>query len=115
MRPAAAAAAARGWLGAPGRQGPRLIVLAAVLAAAALLLQPYLFFAIYWEVPFALALGVVGYLPRRRLGDALFLALPACAATVVEPRVAPQAFACVALPVFVLTRRPRFAATLAVC
>lgn len=85
--------------------------LAAVLLLAAA--WPYVYLAEYVAGPVALGVALVGYLPRRRWSDAAWLAVPALLASAVEPGTATRVFAFLALPIFLVTLRPRFAAAVA--
>ena len=74
---------------------------------------PYFYLFEYIAGPVVLGAAVVGYLPRRRWGDALWLALPAAAASFIEPGTATRVLVCLALPCFAWTLRPRFAVAVA--
>ena len=54
--------------------------------------------------------ALVGWMARRRLVDALVLALPPLAGGWVDPQLGAQALSVASLAVYLLTRRPRFAA-----
>ena len=54
--------------------------------------------------------ALVAYLHRRRLVDALVLALPPLAGSLVDPELGAQALSVACLGVVLVTRRPRFAA-----
>jgi hypothetical protein len=54
--------------------------------------------------------GLVAWLDRRRIVDALVLALPPLAGGLVDPELGAQALSVVCLAVYLITRRPRFAA-----
>jgi hypothetical protein len=56
------------------------------------------------------AAALVAWIDRRRLVDALVLALPPLAGSVVDPELGAQALSVACLAVYLLTRRPRFAA-----
>ena len=58
----------------------------------------------------SVAAGLVAYIGRRRLVDALVLALPPLAGPWVDPEVGSQALLATCLAVYLLTLRPRFAA-----
>jgi hypothetical protein len=56
------------------------------------------------------ASALVAWIDRRRLADALVLALPPLAGHWVDPELGAQAVSVACLTVYLLTRRPRFAA-----
>ncbi len=60
-------------------------------------------------LPWMAAAAVIGWQPRRNLGDALLFAAATLVADQAERGVGAQALLCMALPVYALTRRPRFA------
>jgi hypothetical protein len=58
----------------------------------------------------SVAAGLVAWIDRRRLVDALVLALPPLAGSLVDPELGAQALSVTCLAFYLVTRRPRFAA-----
>jgi hypothetical protein len=95
------------------RQMLRQIVWCAlVLVIASFLLAPYLRQLLV--TPFGLGVGaaLAAYIMRRRWTDAAFLGLPVVAAEALEMGLGPQLAVFFVLPLFAVTARARFAATM---
>jgi hypothetical protein len=106
-----AVAALAAWLRA---RTPRQWLAGALLVALVLaLVVPYAAVLPTLQLPLAAAAGLVGFLARRRLADAAWLALPVLLFDEIEPGVGGALYLCVALPLLALSRRPRFSVLLA--
>jgi len=81
---------------------------AVVLVPMVVAAWPWAFYLTHLQVPLALAVGVLGWLPRRRLTEGLWLGLPILAAHGIDERAGAWAMACLVLAAYALTRRPRF-------
>ena len=96
-----------------GRAGLRPRIWAALAVCGLFVVfHPWTFFLLYMQVPFMVLVGLIGWLPRRRVADGLWLALPVLAAHAVEPRVGPWVMALMVLGGYALTRRPRLSSVL---
>lgn len=96
------------------RLHPGLRIGAVVLVALLLLiLEPYTFLFVHVGGLAALGMGALGFLIRGQRVDALLFALPMFALERVEPDAAVQMVICLALPCWLITRRPRFSMVVA--
>jgi Sulfatase len=67
-----------------------------------------LLYRLILPLPWMLGAGLLGYLPRRRIADALLFAVAALVADQAERGVGAQVLIFLAAPLYAATRRPRF-------
>jgi hypothetical protein len=90
----------------------QLVWCALVLVVAGFLVAPYLRQLLLTPFGLGFAAALAGYVMRRRGTDAAWLGVPVLVAEALEMGIGPQVMALFVLPLFAVTARARFSATM---